>query len=250
MPARKPTPKSSAKNAGVRAANERKPPVRRAPDAPSEQKPPVRRAPPEPGDRERAPMIGEPPARGGGRTPALGIVRGAAPPPPFAPRATASSRQRLLFDMVRARAKVQAAVQGLAPGAAVLPIAEGKWSARETLLHLHARDREVLRALDPARHGIRPSWFDFDADDHARANAEALDALRHLPWDAALRALHAGRLALIEAVERVPELPAEVWSPTHPLGALLAGVSSHDLHHADVLKRWRAGDGSLPEASR
>jgi hypothetical protein len=247
------------------APSERKPPIRRAPDAPSERKPPIRRAPDNP-DADKAPMIAEPP-RGGtkrsvararpaagspaGAPPALGLLHGAKPkaakkpaPTSFRQRVGASGRQLLLFNMVRARTRLQAALQGLAPGTTERPIGEGRWNIREIVLHLHFWDREALRALDSALHGIRPSWSDFDREDYARANAAGLDALRHLGWEEAVRALHGGRHALIEAIERISELPPEVWRAEHPLGELLHALPTHDLHHADAIKRWRAGTGA------
>ena len=249
------------------APNEQKAPIRRAPDAPSERKPPIRRAPDNPG-ADKAPMYGLPPRGGSKRAaasrptsespagrpagpPSLGLLHGAKPrapkkpaPTSFRQRVGASGRQLLLFNMVRARTRVQAAFQGLQPGSAERPIGEGRWNCREIVLHLHFWDGEALRALDSALHGIRPSWSDFDREDYARANAAGLDALRHLSWEEAMRALHGGRHALIEAVERISELPAEVWRPEHPLGELLHALPSHDLHHADVIKRWRAGTGA------
>ena len=183
-----------------------------------------------------------------GRRAPLEVIRGAraagTPAKAFGQRPGASNRQLLVFNMVRARARVQAAVQGMVPGSAERPIGEGKWNTREIVLHLHFWDRETLRSLESAHHGIRPSWADYDREDFSRANAAGLDELRHLGWDEATRALHSGRQALIEAIERIPELPADVWDTTHALGELLNNMPYHDLHHADAIKRWRARAGA------
>jgi hypothetical protein len=229
---------ASAAGAGKKAA-------RPASDAPRARKTttPVVRAP-KPG---AAPRVAAP-RRATARRPAFELVRGTVSgdtaPAAFRQRAGASSRQLQLFNLVRARTRVQAAVQGLVPGAAERPIGEGRWNAREIVLHLHFKDRETLDALESALHGIRPSWHDYDRGDFDRANAIGLAGLRHMPWDEALRALHIGRQALVEAIESIPELPADVWDTTHPLGELLHALSLHDLHHADAIKRWRAGAGA------
>jgi hypothetical protein len=49
---------------------------------------------------------------------------------------------------------------------------------------------------------------------------------------------------LMEAVEGVPEQPAEIWSPEHPFGWMLNGLPPHDRHHAEIIKRWRAEAGA------
>ena len=76
-------------------------------------------------------------------------------PPPFPQREGASAKQLLLFDLVRARAQLLAALQGLAAGPAESRPGGGAWSIRETVLHLHACDLEVERALEPG-HGHLP----------------------------------------------------------------------------------------------
>jgi hypothetical protein len=61
-------------------------------------------------------------------------------PPSMAPApsrgADAKSKQVVMFEMMRARAMVHAAVVGLTAAAVDQPLAPGKWSVRETLLHL------------------------------------------------------------------------------------------------------------------
>jgi hypothetical protein len=162
-----------------------------------------------------------------------------APPPAFPQTAGASAKHQLLFRMVKARASVLAAVQGMSAAAAERPLGEGKWSTRLTILHLVARDRARLREMEAALRGTRPSWDGTDAARQARINEEDLATLRHLPWEEAVRLLLTTRQHLMEAVESIPEEPADVWADGHPLGWMFQRLPPHDLHHADMIKRGR-----------
>lgn len=161
-------------------------------------------------------------------------------PPPAFPQATgAPARQQLLFRMVKARASVLAAVQGMSAAAAERPLAPGRWTVRETILHLVTRDRARLREMEAALRGVRPSWDGLDPERQARVNEEDLGPLRVVSWEDALRLLLTTRQDLMAAVESIPEEPAEVWSEDHPLGWMFQRLPGHDLHHADIIKRWR-----------
>ena len=166
------------------------------------------------------------------------------PPPAFPQAAGASAKHQLLFRMVKARASVLAAIQGMSAAAAERPFGEGKWSTRETILHLVTRDRARLREMEAALRGTRPSWEGTDEARQARANEDDLLPLRHLPWDEAVRLLLTTRQQLMEAVESIPEEPAEVWDDGHPLGWMFQRLPPHDLHHADIIKRRRTEHGA------
>ena len=144
---------------------------------------------------------------------------------------------------MRARATFLSSVQGLVGGTSD-PIAPGKWSPREIVLHVVTRDLVRLRELESTLRGVAASWRSTPESDWARLNEENLAPLRHHDWDEALRLLHRTRQQLIEELESVPEEPSERWSPDHAFGAMLAGLPPHDRHHADQIKRWRATRGA------
>jgi uncharacterized damage-inducible protein DinB len=146
--------------------------------------------------------------------------------------------------MVKARASVLAAVQGMSAATADRPLGEGKWTVRETILHLVTRDRARLREMEAALRGIRPSWDGSDPALQAQVNEEELAPLRALSWEDALKLLLTTRQVLMEAVESIPEDPAEVWVEEHPLGWMFQRLPTHDLHHADIIKRWRTEQGA------
>jgi hypothetical protein len=164
-----------------------------------------------------------------------------APPPAFPQTQGASERDRILFRMVRARAAVVAAVQGMGAATAEIPFGPGKWNTRETILHLVTRDRARLREMEAALRGVQPSWNGLDPEKQAAVNEQDLVPLRHLSWEDALRLLLTTREQLIEALESIPGTPEEVWKEEHPLGWMFQRLPNHDLHHADIIKHWRVG---------
>src|SRR4030095_15398955 len=121
------------------------------------------------------------------------------------------------------------------------PMGEGRWSVRETVLHLITRDQARLRESEPTLHGQVASWKGIEDPAMGILNAELMAPLRHLDWEEALRALHRVREQLMEEIESVPEEPAAVWSSEHPFGWMLHVLPPHDRHHADSIKRWRIG---------
>lgn len=164
----------------------------------------------------------------------------AAPKPrPFAgAMENASAKDLAIFDLVRARVEVQAAIQGLQPDTANRPIEAGKWSPREIVLHLHYWDREMLPYVERAwRHDEKPPHT---KDQILTENDAFLGELGHHDWDEARRLLQHSREQILEELQSVPEEPAEMWSSEHALGRLIRILSHHDRHHAAVLKDARS----------
>jgi hypothetical protein len=166
--------------------------------------------------------------------------RRAATPPAFPQAESASPKQRLLFDLVRSHTSVAAAIQGLVENVANLPLGDGKWTVRETLLHLITRDRIRLREMERALRGITSSWQHISPAEQDAINAHDLGALAHIKWEEAVRLFHTTRRQLIEAIESVPEEPAHVWAEDHPFGWMMTRLPAHDRHHAEAIKRSRS----------
>ena len=184
------------------------------------------------------------------KNPRLGLVPKASkksvkPAPRSFPQTEgASGKQMVVFRLLKARAQLLAALQGLITGAAEQPLGENKWNTREIVLHLCCRDRVRLREFEATLRGVPPSWRGLDVAEQSRMNAADLQPISHLAWDEALRLLHSTRESLMDAIDGVPEEPAEVWSPDHPLGWMLHGLPAHDQHHAEIIKQWRAETGA------
>jgi len=156
-------------------------------------------------------------------------------PPAFAAqRAGASPREQLLFELQRARASVKAAIQGLAAASAARPLARGKWSIHEVVLHLSERDRVRLDEFERTLGGTPRSWAGITDPAMAKANERHLAPLRALSWDAAVRRLDSMREALLERLATVPR-DSPAWDRGHAFGNMLWGLPEHDRHHADRL---------------
>lgn len=166
----------------------------------------------------------------------------AEPAPAFASqRAGATPKDLLLFELQRARVAVQAAVQGVAPGSAERPLAPGKWTLRELVLHLAVRDRVRLEEFDAVLAGADVSWKGLEDPAMAHINEAHLAPLRHHSWDEALRLLQTTRDQLMTRVLAVPADPDSRWSEAHAFGRMLLALPPHDRKHAEQIKRARIG---------
>ncbi len=149
----------------------------------------------------------------------------------------ASAKDLALFDLVRARVEIQAAVQGMLAASAEVPVAEGKWNPRQIVLHLHYWDREMLPYVEPAwRENRRPPHT---RDEILAENESSQRELGAHDWEEARRLMQQSRETLLETLQSVPEEPAAMWSAEHALGWLIRILSNHDRHHAAVLKAAR-----------
>lgn len=161
-------------------------------------------------------------------------------PPAFAvQRASASSREQLLFELARARTSVKAAIQGLTTGSAMRPVAPGKWSPFEIVLHLSERDRVRLEEFARALAGRERSWAGIEDPEMGAVNEAHLAPLRAHTWDEAVRRLDSLREELTLRLNDVPEQPDDVWQHGHAFGDMMWGLPEHDRHHAEQLKRAR-----------
>lgn len=164
-----------------------------------------------------------------------------------AQRSRATSREELLFELARARAAVKAAIQGLSIGNAGRPIAPGKWSPLEIVLHLGERDRVRLEEFHRTLHGQPRSWAGISDAEQAAVNEQHLAPLRALTWDSAVRRLDSLREQLLLRLHEVPALPDDVWQRGHAFSDMLWGLPEHDRHHADQIKKARIGEPVLTE---
>ena len=167
-------------------------------------------------------------------------------PPAFsAQRATADARGLLLFELARARAAVKAAIQGLTGASALNPIAPGKWSIFEIVLHLSERDRVRLDEVDRTLGGEPRTWAGIHDPEIGAVNEAHLAPLRAHTWDEAVRRLDSLRDELLQRLSAVPSTPEHVWKAGHPFGEMMWGLPDHDRHHAMQIKNARIG-GTAP----
>ena len=162
-------------------------------------------------------------------------------------RAGASARENLLFELQRARASVKAAIQGLPAAAAMQPIAPGKWSTFEIVLHLSERDRVRLEEFARTLAGQPRTWAGIEDPEMAPVNEAHLAPLRAHTWDEAVRRLDSLREELLQRLFQVPAQPDDVWQHGHAFGDMMWGLPDHDRHHAEQIKRVRIGGPSPVE---
>lgn len=197
-------------------------------------------------------------ARAAGGRPRVAAPRAAsarrapAAPPVVAPafatqRAHATSREELLFELARARAVVKAAIQGLSGASATRPIAPGKWSPLEIVLHLGERDRVRLEEFHRTLHGQPRTWAGISDAEQSAVNEQHLTPLRALTWDSAVRRLESLREQLLLRLNEVPALPDDVWQRGHAFADMMWGLPEHDRHHAAQIKKARIGEPVLTE---
>ena len=157
-------------------------------------------------------------------------------------RSHASAREELLFEIARARATVKAAIQGLSAGNAGRPIATGKWSPLEIVLHLGERDRVRLEEFRRTLSGQPRTWAGISEAEQDAQNEQHLGPLRAFTWDSAVRRLDSLREQLLLRLHEVPALPDDVWQRGHAFADMLWGLPEHDRHHAEQIKRARLGE--------
>lgn len=162
-------------------------------------------------------------------------------------RAHATSREEVLFELARARAAVKAAIQGLAVANATRPIAPGKWTPLEIVLHLGERDRVRLEEFHRTLHGQPRSWASISDAEQSAQNEQHLAPLRALTWDSAVRRMESLREQLLLRLNEVPALPDDVWQRGHAFADMLWGLPEHDRHHAEQIKKARIGEPVLTE---
>jgi len=163
-------------------------------------------------------------------------------PPAFAAqRANATPREELLFELQRARASVKAAVQGLAMGLAERPVAPGKWTIKEIVLHLAERDRVRLEEFSRTIGGQSRSWLGSSHAEEAEVNEVHLSPLRAHSWDDAVRRLDSMREQLLLRLSEVPAEPDDVWRRGHPFADMMWALPGHDRLHASQIKLARIG---------
>lgn len=149
-------------------------------------------------------------------------------------------KRRFLAALADARATVHESVRGLTADEANEPLMPGKWTVREIVLHLYARDRVRFDEWDAALSGTAVSWQFLDDEAMSRVNRDHLEPLRDVSWAEALRLLDSTRAALVERILTVPDEPAGIWRAEHSFGWMLDALPRHDRHHAEGIRRWRS----------
>jgi uncharacterized protein (TIGR03083 family) len=135
------------------------------------------------------------------------------------------------------RLNVLKACEGLSDEESSRPMAEGKWSVKDTLGHLAAWEGEVIRAFEQKARGERPTIGDI-ADFDAWNKVEAAKRKDRSPEEIR-RELHEGRTRLLTILNDLPE-EADLWAPERSTAKMLEMLIEHDTHHWHQIHDYRA----------
>jgi uncharacterized protein (TIGR03083 family) len=133
--------------------------------------------------------------------------------------------ERLLEE----RLNVLKTIEGLAEEQMSEPLAEGKWSVKDTLGHLAAWEGEVLKAFEQKARGERPTIGDIS--DFQAFNTRQAEKRKHQSARETLDELNTTRKRLLAIVSELPD-DGDVWSPQRSTAKLLEVLIKHDRHHS------------------
>ena len=146
------------------------------------------------------------------------------------------TKHEYLEKLNEQRGNVLKAIEGLTDAELCLPMAEGKWSFKDTLGHLAAWEGEVINAFEQKARGERPTIgniTDFDAWNAV----EAAKRKDHSPGEIR-NSLQRGRVRLLEIVNALPD-SGEVWEPKRSTARMLTMLIEHDHHHWKQIHDYR-----------
>ena len=135
------------------------------------------------------------------------------------------------------RMNVLKAIEGLTDDELCRPMAEGKWSFKETLGHLAAWEGEVINAFEQKARGERPTIgniTDFDAWNGVEAGKRKDRSLDEIRGE-----LQSARVRLLEIVNDLPD-SGELWDPERSTAKMLAMLIGHDQHHWKQIHDYRS----------
>ena len=135
------------------------------------------------------------------------------------------------------RVNVLKAVEGLNDDELCRPMAQGKWSFKDTLGHLAAWEGEVINAFEQKARGERPTIGDI-ADFDAWNGVEAGKRKDRSPEEIRCE-LQNARTRLLAIVNGLPD-SGEVWAPERSTARMLNMLIEHDQHHWKQIHDYRS----------
>lgn len=156
------------------------------------------------------------------------------------------SKADVIADLYAARARLNAALEGLTPDQLLRPGAVGVWSVKDTLAHLVAWEAELVTVLAQLeQHKQRaPRMVEIEDIDEWNAEQYHNHVRRHL--DDVLQDFEGVHRHLIRAVEDLSDRVLNdnrrfPWMEGEPLSYLIQeNAIWHEEEHADDILAWRA----------
>ena len=146
------------------------------------------------------------------------------------------TKQEYLEKLNEQRVNVLKAVEGLTDDELCRPMAEGKWSFKDTLGHLAAWEGEVINAFEQKARGERPTIgniTDFDAWNGVEAGKRKDRSPEEIRSE-----LQNARVRVLEIVNALPDA-GQVWEPERSTARMLTMLIEHDQHHWKQMHEYR-----------
>jgi len=179
------------------------------------------------------------------RAPAAKRTASRKPAPAARSRAKAGgapTRATTLAALRAGRDALLAAVRGLDATAAERPIAPGKWSPKQVVLHMAFWDEWMLGVL-PAAIGRERRPEPLTPERVDELNALAVESGAALGWNEVKALFASQRSLLLAMLAAVPAAPAARWTSAHALGEVIGGYWEHDLQQAAKIRAARRAPG-------
>ena len=149
------------------------------------------------------------------------------------------NKHEFIERLIEERRNVLKAIEGVTDEEFCKPMAEGKWSIKDTLGHLTAWEAEVANAFEQKARGERPTIGDikdFDPWNDAQAAKRKDNSAEEIR-----REFNENRRRLLTIVNGLPE-DESLWSPERSTSKLLNVIIEHDRHHWKALCAHRQLD--------
>jgi uncharacterized damage-inducible protein DinB len=150
------------------------------------------------------------------------------------------TKQDFIDGLNLQRSNTLKAIDGLSDEEISRPMAEGKWSIKDTLGHLAAWEGEVVKGFRQKANGERPSISDIKEYDPWNATETA--KRKDLSADEIRAELMENRENLLSIVQAFPEDDEKVWDPARYTAKMLGMLMQHDAHHCKAICDYRGID--------
>jgi hypothetical protein len=152
-------------------------------------------------------------------------------------------RDELLAALKESRAKMEAALAGLAEAQMVDPGVLGDWSVKDILSHLTAWEAELVTALAKSRQGKTPKLSGWTQSEIDALNAKWYKENKGRPLDRVLADFRGVRQQTIRQVEALNDrelAEPKPWLKNRPLFEYIRGDSfEHEAEHTAHILEWR-----------
>ncbi len=152
-------------------------------------------------------------------------------------------RDELVDALTAARARLDAAIEGLSPDELTKPGVVGEWSVKDLMAHVTAWDVDLLTNLGKARRGQKPGRTAWDTAGIEAQNAAWYAELKDRPLEPVLvdyDGVHQQLLRQLEQLSDAELAAAAAWLQGRPLFQYFVDhVVTHESEHAADLEAWR-----------